>query len=463
MSCVGVILAAGEGTRMKSKLPKVLHKAAGMPLVKWVIDATQQATGQKPILVCGNHRELVEEYCGDLVQYAFQPQRLGSGHAVMCAKEELLQTKAQYCLVLAGDMPLISASTLQKLVDTAMGEQYSGLILSGILEDATGYGRILRDETGQVVAIVEHKDATAQQREIREINSSIYCFRVEDLCGALDQIRPNNAQGEYYLTDVIQILYRQGKKTGALPVEDQEECMGVNDRAQLYEASQKLRQRINNMVMKSGVTLIDASSTYIDSTVRIGRDTIIYPGVVLEGNTQIGEDCILFQGSHIVDSSVGDGTVVENSVVVKSQIGKHTQIGPYAFLRPGSQIGSECRIGDFVEVKNSEIADGSKVSHLSYVGDSQVGRDVNVGCGVVFVNYDGIHKTRTTIGDGAFIGCNTNLISPVKVGDGAYIAAGATITKDVPENSLVIARAREVVKEKGALGRFHHGEHGKKK
>lgn len=463
MNYVGVILAAGEGTRMKSKLPKVLHKAAGLPLVKWVIDAAQQATGRRPILVCGNHRELVQEYCADTVEYAFQEQRLGSGHAVICAKEEILQAKAEYCLVLAGDMPLISADTLSKLLDTAVREQYSALILSGILEDATGYGRIVRDEYGQVTAIVEHKDATEQQREIREVNSSIYCFRVEDLCEALDQITPNNAQGEYYLTDVIQILYGQGKKTGALPVEDQEECMGVNDRVQLEEASRKLRQRINTQWMQNGVTLMDASHTYIDPTVSIGKDTVVYPGVILEGNTTVGEDCTLYQGSHIVDSSIGNGTVVENSVVVQSQIGDRTQIGPYAFLRPGSQIGSECRIGDFVEVKNSEIDDGSKVSHLSYVGDSQVGKDVNVGCGVVFVNYDGIHKTRTTIGDGAFIGCNTNLISPVKVGDGAYIAAGATITRDVPENSLVIARAREVVKEKGALGRFHHGEHGRKK
>lgn len=447
-------MVAGEGTRMKSSTPKVLHKAAGKPLAEWVVEAAVGATERKPILIYGSGGTAVPDYFASRCKYVCQEQRLGSGHAVRTAYDLIAKSESEYCLVMAGDMPLIRKETLEKMMKETEEGCYSALLLSAVFEDATGYGRIVRRADGSVEKIVEHNDATPEERKIKEINASVYCFKTEYLLSAIMKINNNNAKGEYYLTDAIEIINAEGGKIGAMVLDDSDECMGVNDRVQLAQASAVLRRRIVEKIMRTGVTMIDPSSVYIDAEVQIGNDTVIYPGVIIEGSTKIGKNCVLYQGSRIENSEIGDGVTIQNSVVTSSKIGNAAQIGPYAYLRPGSNVGAGCRIGDFVEIKNSKIDDGSKVSHLTYVGDSNVGKDVNIGCGVVFVNYDGAIKARTNIGDGAFIGCNTNLISPVNVGDGAYIAAGSTVTVDIPENALCIARAREVIKPDRAKGRY---------
>ena len=301
---------------------------------------------------------------------------------------------------------------------------------------------------------MEDKDATPEQKKIKELNISIYCFRTDDLIDALGKIGTDNAQHEYYLTDVISVLHGEGKKVDSIVIEDIKESMGVNTRVQLAEAGKALRERINEKLMLSGVTMIDPENTYIDDGVTVGKDTIIYPGVILENGTTVGEGCILYQGSRINGSHIGNGTTVENSVLLEARVGDRTKVGPNAYLRPGTVIGDDCRIGDFVETKNAVIGNGTKVSHLTYVGDARLGEDINIGCGVVFVNYDGTEKNISTVADGAFIGCNTNLVAPVNVGEGAYIAAGTTITRDVPSGSLAIGRVRQSVKEGWARGRY---------
>ena len=451
-----VILAAGNGTRMKSQTPKVLHKAAGRTLVEWVVSAAEEAFPGKPIVIYGAGGDAVPKSLGDRCEYALQAERKGSGHAVMMA-EDLLRG-SDYTVILAGDMPLVRGESIRMLADEAKKGGFDALLLTGILENATGYGRIVRDAAGNVCGIVEEKDASPEQKKIKEVNVSFYCFRTQALLEALGELTPNNAQGEYYLTDCIDILYKKGKKTGGIVLADLEEGEGVNHRAHLARVAAILRSRINERIMLGGATLIDPANTYIDADVTVGQDSVIYPGVILEGNTKIGAGCTLYQGSRIKDSVVEDGAAVQNSVVLESRVGAGAQVGPYAYIRPGTSIGEHCRIGDFVETKNATIANRSKVSHLTYVGDADVGEDVNIGCGVVFVNYNGKEKFRTKVGDRAFIGCNTNLISPGNVGDGAYIAAGATVTKDIPADALCIARARETIKAGWGKGRYPVGK-----
>ncbi len=451
MNCIAVILAAGEGKRMKSATPKVLHQAAGKALAQWVVDAASQATGQKAVLVIGKNADAVKDYFADSVFYAVQEQPLGSGHAVMAAKDYL--TGDGYALVVAGDMPLIQAETLSALVNKTAEEKLGACLLTAVVDDATGYGRIVRGNDGSVSCIVEHKDATEPQRKIREINLSVYCFSLPLLRDALKCLQPNNVQGEYYLTDCIEYISKAGHRIEAVNCGNTDECIGVNDRVQLADAAAKLRRRINRNLMLSGVTIIDPDSTYIDAGVSIGQDAVVYPGVTLEGKTIIGEGAVLYPGSRIADSTIGALTKVQNSVVLNSSVGENSTIGPYAYLRPGSIVGNGCRVGDFVEVKNSVIRDGAKVSHLSYIGDGEIGEKSNIGCGVVFVNYDGKKKSKTIVGKNAFVGCNANLVAPVTVGDGAYIAAGSTVTKDVQEDALCIARSRQTVIEGWAKAR----------
>ena len=454
MNCSVLILAAGEGTRMKSSLPKVLNKAAGLPMAEWVARAAKEATGKRPIVVYGSGGSTVPEYFGDRCSYALQAERKGTGHAVLSAKQAILESGSDHVVVLAGDMPLMRAGSIRRLCEQASSGGYAAMLLTAILPDPTGYGRILRDEKGEVLGIIEHKDASEAQRKIDEVNISVYCFETQALLRSLDKLTPNNKNGEYYLTDTIGLIRAEGGKVGALPLEDYTEGEGVNDKRQLAACSRMLRRRINDAHMLNGVTMIDPETCYIDADVVIGADAVIYPGVVIEGKSVIEEGAVIYQGSRIVNSHVGEGTSVQNSVLIDSSVGAHTQVGPYAYLRPGSNIGDNCRIGDFVEVKNSNIGNGTKVSHLTYIGDGDMGEDINVGCGVVFVNYDGQKKARCKVGDGAFIGCNTNLIAPVEVGEGSYIAAGATVTKDVPADSLLIARARETILPGWAKGRY---------
>lgn len=438
-----VILAAGEGKRMKSSIPKVLHKVCGKEMVNLVIDTMRRSGIEDVNVVIGRGAELVRQ--GTLerkVSYSLQEEQLGTGHAVMCCKDFLIGKNGTVA-VFTGDAPLITEETVTKLINYHEERSFKATILTSIVSDPFGYGRVVRKENDQVLKIVEHKDCSEKELKIDEINAGMYCFDIEALLKSLEKLKNDNAQGEYYITDVIGILESEGAKVGAIPVPF-EETMGVNSRIQLAEAEKVLRKRINYKHMENGVTLIDPDSTYIGMDVSIGKDTIIYPGNVLEGNSQIGDDCILYPNSRIASSRIQNGVTIQCSVILESTIGEGTTVGPFAYIRPETVVGKHTRIGDFVEIKKSTIGDNTKVSHLTYIGDAEVGKGCNFGCGTVVVNYDGKAKYKTIIGDHSFIGCNTNLVSPVKVEDNTYIAAGSTITKEVPEGALAIARAKQV-------------------
>lgn len=441
-----IILAAGEGKRMKSSNPKVLHKICGTEMVNIVIDVIRRAQVSDINVVVGRGAEKVKEATKERkVYYSFQDKQLGTGHAVKCAKD-FLTGKSGTVAIFTGDAPLITEDTIRELLSFHNEENYKATILTSLVDNPSGYGRVIREESGEVLKIVEHKDCSKEELEVKEINSGMYCFDIESLLISLDKIDNNNAQGEYYLPDVIEILKNQGEKIGALPIPF-EETMGVNSRVQLAQAEKVMRDRLNLKHMENGVTLIDPNNTYIDLDVEIGNDTVIFPGNVIQGKTVIKGNCTLYPNSRIEDSVIEENVTVESSVILKSSIGENTTVGPFAYIRPESVIGKSARIGDFVEIKKSTIGDKTKVSHLTYIGDAEVGSGCNFGCGTVVVNYDGKEKNKTIIGDNSFIGCNTNLVSPVKVNDNTYIAAGSTITEEVPEGALAIARAKQVNKE----------------
>ena len=441
-----VILAAGQGTRMKSKLYKVLHSVCGKPMVLHVLEQVASLNAKEIVTVVGHGAEKVKTELGDRTGYALQTEQLGTAHAVMQA-ESLLEGKQGTTIVICGDTPLIKAETMESLIQQHESTGAKASVLTAYLEDPTGYGRIIRNAEGFVEKIVEHKDASEEERQVKEINTGTYCFDNEALFQALKNVSNDNVQGEYYLPDVIEILKSQGELVTAYQTDDFEETLGVNDRVALSQAEKIMKRRINEMHMRNGVTIIDPEQTYIGADVKIGADTILYPGSILKGNTTIGSDCVIGPSSEIENCEVGDGTVLRQSVAVDSQIGKGVTIGPFAHIRPQSQISDEVRVGNFVEIKKSVIGKGSKASHLGYIGDAEIGEGVNFSCGSITVNYDGKNKFKTTIGDHAFIGCNSNLIAPVEIGKGAMIAAGSTINKDVPGNALSIARSRQVNKE----------------
>ncbi|MBR6400815.1 MAG: bifunctional UDP-N-acetylglucosamine diphosphorylase/glucosamine-1-phosphate N-acetyltransferase GlmU [Firmicutes bacterium] len=439
-----VILAAGQGTRMKSKVPKVLHKIIDKPMVDYVIDESIKAGASDICVIVGHQSAMVKAMIGDRVKFGLQTEQLGTGHAVMQAGDFLKGGKA--VAVLCGDTPLIRAETLQKLAQKHNSEGNDVTVVSMILDEPFGYGRVIR--SGESFdKIVEQKDANDEEKACKEVNTGVYIFDGDKLLDAFDKLTNNNSQGEYYLTDTLEIIKNNGGKVGIMVAEDADEFLGVNSKLQLGEAAQIMKRRINAYHMLNGVTLQDPENTYIGKDVKIGADTLILPGCYIEGNTEIGEDCIIGPNSRITSSKINNCVTVQNSTMIDAFVDNYTTVGPYAYLRPNSKIGEHVRIGDFVEIKNSSIDDGTKVSHLTYVGDSDVGKCVNFGCGTVTVNYDGKNKFRCKIGDNVFIGCNTNLVAPVEVGDHAYTAAGSTITNDVPGDSLAIARSRQENKE----------------
>lgn len=436
-----LILAAGQGTRIKSNFPKVLHKVCGKEMVNHVIDNMRESDIEDVNVIIGKGAELVKKSTESRnVSYSLQEEQLGTGHAVKCAKE-FLQGKDGVVAVFAGDAPLTKIETINKLMEEHISKNNSATLLSAYVEDPTGYGRIIRDGD-EVLKIVEHKDCNEEELKVNEMNAAMYCFDIKDLLSSLEELSNNNNQGEYYLTDVISILKNKSKRVGAV-VTDYEDTIGVNSRAQLAEAEEILRNRINKYHLDNGVTLIDPRSTYIGSDVKIDKDTIIYPNNIIEGKTEIGEGCTILQNCRIKDSIVKDGANIEASIILESTVGSNTSVGPFAYIRPGSTIGSEVKIGDFVEVKNSTIGNETKVAHLTYIGDAEVGTGCNFGCGTVIVNYDGKKKHKTIIGNNSFIGCNTNLVSPIEVEDNTYIAAGSTITSRVEEGDLAVARAKQ--------------------
>ena len=419
MNFKAIILAAGKGTRMKSKYPKVVHKVCGKEMVNHVISVSKKSGVNDIVAILGHESDVVKEKLPKDTMIAMQTEQLGTGHAVMMAKEYINDNDT--IVVLCGDTPLVKEETLKRLFDYHIEHGYHATVLTTTVDNPTGYGRIIRDENKDLLKIVEQKDANEEEKKAKEINSGIYCFNGKSLRESLDLLDNNNAQGEYYLTDTIKIMRDKGQKVGAFNGSTIEELMGVNSRVELSKAEEIMRRRIN--------------------------DTIVYPGAMLRGNTKIGTNCVIGMNCSITNSQIGNYTEVQSSTIVDSTVGENTTVGPYAYLRPNSNIGNNVKIGDFVEVKNATIEDNSKASHLSYIGDAHVGKDVNIGCGVVFVNYDGKNKFKSTVKDGAFIGSNSNLVAPVTVEEKGYIATGSTITNDVPQGALAVARERQVIKE----------------
>ncbi|WP_284140721.1 MULTISPECIES: bifunctional UDP-N-acetylglucosamine diphosphorylase/glucosamine-1-phosphate N-acetyltransferase GlmU [unclassified Virgibacillus] len=441
-----VILAAGQGTRMKSKLYKVLHPVLGRPMVQHVIDQIKKVNINEIVTVVGFGAEKVKEIVGDDSAFVLQEEQLGTGHAVIQA-EQLLKGKHGTTLVVCGDTPLITSETFNKLFEHHEREGAKATILTSKAPDPTGYGRVIRDENNEVKRIVEHKDANEKEKQVDEINTGTYCFDNQALFQALQEVSNDNSQGEYYLPDVIEILKNKSEKVSAYLSPNFDETIGVNDRVSLSKAELTMKRRINENHMRNGVTIMDPDHTYIAPEVIIEQDVVIYPGSIIKGSTVIKSHVEIGPHSEITNCDIGEGTVLKQSVATDSKIGERVKIGPFAHIRPEAMIGNEAKIGNFVEIKKAELGDNSKVSHLSYIGDAQVGRNVNVGCGTITVNYDGKNKFLTTIEDDAFIGCNSNLIAPVTIGKGSYVAAGSTITRDVPDDALSIAREKQTNKE----------------
>lgn len=456
MGNIAIIMAAGEGKRMHSTLPKVMHRVGGRPMIDCVMDAAAGATDEKPVVVVGNGREQVISYLGDRAHIAIQEEQKGTGHAVMMAMDYLKKADG-YAIVLAGDMPLLQPDTIAQLCRETREREYDATIITSIVQDPSGYGRVVRLSDYTVSSIVEERDADEKTRGIKEINSSVYCFKTGLLIDCLGRLSNHNRQGEYYLTDVVSMMVAMGKRVGAMTVSE-EESMGVNNRIQLAEAETALRMHTACKLMDAGVTLVDPENTYIDSRAQIGSDTIIYPGVIIEGKCTVGEGCLIYSGTRLSKSDVGNGCTIDHSVLVQAEVGDNANIGPFAYLRPGTRLHNDCKVGDFVEIKNATIGDGTKIPHLTYVGDATLGKKVNIGCGTAFANYDGKNKFHTTIGDNCFIGCNNVLVSPVELHDGAYTAAGSTITGDVPSGALAVARAKQSIKEGWADKRREEGK-----
>ncbi|HBR16845.1 MAG: UDP-N-acetylglucosamine diphosphorylase/glucosamine-1-phosphate N-acetyltransferase [Deltaproteobacteria bacterium RIFCSPLOWO2_12_FULL_43_16] len=456
-----IILAAGLGKRMKSDIPKVLHPVAGRPMLFYPIEVVKSLGIDKVVVIVGHKAEEVINTLQEVrsqesgvrsqnksqIQFVKQEPQLGTGNAVLCAEDSLKDWKGNV-LILSGDVPLITRESILGLLDLHAQKKASISFISAIVENPTGYGRVVRDKKRSVIRIVEDKDASPKEKANNEINTGIYYISVPFLFSSLKKIKKENAQGEYYLPDLIGMAVKQKKRVAALTHINAAEVMGINNRIELSEANEEMRERINNELMLSGVTLIAPETAYIHKGVKIGRDTTIYPNVFLEGNSSIGDGCLIEEGCKIINSTIGDNSSVKShSVIESSQVGQNVSIGPFARLRPESVIEDTAKVGNFVEIKKSRLGRGTKANHLSYIGDAIIGKDVNIGAGTITCNYDGIKKHQTTIEDGAFIGSDTQLVAPVKVGKNAYIGSGSTITKNVPAGSLALSRPEQRIVE----------------
>lgn len=447
MRRLALVLAAGEGTRMRSALPKVLHRVCGRTMLSWVLETLGELRGSGHIdgvvVVIGSGADEVRKEVGERGACVVQEERRGTGHAVMAAAPCLDAEGAEEILVLTADSPLLTASTLRGLCEVHEAEGAAVTMLGAVLEDPTGYGRVLRDASGAVTGIVEETEAGPEEKAIREVNTSTYVFRWAELRGVLPRLGDDNAKGEFFLTDTVGLLAGEGGRVAAYITTDAREVLGVNSRAHLAEAQAIMRARINRRWMEEGVTMEDPSTVYIDADVSIGADTLLRPLVVLEGATSVGRGCRLGPNAHIADSRLGDGVTVEQAVVRECELEDGVSVGPFASLRPGSVFRAGSKAGTFVETKKTEVGRGSKIPHLSYMGDARIGKDVNVGAGSITCNYDGREKHPTVIEDGAFIGSDTMLIAPVRVGKGAVTGAGSAISVDVPDGALGVERSRQ--------------------
>ncbi len=446
MKCA-IILAGGKGTRMKSTLPKVMCEIIFEPMISYVIRAVKLAGAKDICVITGYAHEIIENYLPKDIETALQEPQLGTGHAVMQAREFISKHKDDDILILNGDGPLMDADTINKAYEYHKQNDNSITLVSAIADDLEGIGHIKRDENGTLLRIVEHKDANEEEKLIRESNAGVYWFKGADLLYALDNITNNNVQNEYYLTDSLEILIRANKNAGAYVCENNESVLGANDRKQLNNLNTIMRRNINDNLMLNGVDIPCTDGVMIGIDVKIGNETKILPNTIITGNTVIGDNCVIGPNTYIDNSTIGNSVILDNCKITDSTIEDGVDCGPFVKVRANSVLKKGIHIGNFVEVKNSIIGEGTKAAHLTYIGDSDVGSKVNFGCGTITSNFDGKVKSRCKIGDGAFIGCNTNLVAPVEVGDKAYIAAGSTITDDIPENALSVARARQVNKE----------------
>ncbi|MHB1652475.1 MAG: bifunctional UDP-N-acetylglucosamine diphosphorylase/glucosamine-1-phosphate N-acetyltransferase GlmU [Desulfitobacteriaceae bacterium] len=439
-----VVMAAGKGKRMKSKLPKVMHALAGKPLIEHVLKTVSQIGIERPLVILGHGRQRVEEKIANRAQIVVQAEQLGTGHAILQALPYLKDVED--VLVLSGDQPLLKPETLKELLNLHYNQGAAATVLTAVFEEPFGYGRIFR-EGPRLLKIIEEKDATSEERLVKEINTGTYCFNVALLREALSRITPQNAQGEYYLTQVFDILLRENAKVLTHLTLDAGEALGINSRSQLAEAEKIYRYRILEYWMTEGVTIVDPSSTFIEAEVELSSDVTLLPFTFLQGKTKIAEDAVIGPQVVLEDCLCAKGCEIMHSVARQSVVGEGCTVGPFAYLRPGTELEAGVKVGDFVEIKNSKIGQGSKIPHLSYIGDAQIGKSVNIGAGTITCNYDGVKKHPTVIGDNSFIGSNSNLVAPLNVGEGAFIGAGSTIAKDVPARALAVERSRQVIKE----------------
>jgi len=444
-----IILAAGEGKRMRSRQPKILHRLCGRPLVGYPLRLAR-TFADRVVMVVPPSADDVAQVAGEGVLTVVQRERLGTGHAVVQAKDACGEGTI---LVLPGDMPLLTVETIERLLNHHKAASAAATLLTAIVDNPAGYGRVLR-QRGRVARIVEDRDATDDQKKINEIGTSVYCFDARRLWSALAEVRPDNDQGEYYLTDVVAILSRAGATVEAVTVADPSEAQGVNDRKQLAAVAVVQRRRILDRLMESGVTIVDPASTYIEDTVTIGPDTVVQPQTVIEGATVIGSECVIGAGSHVSGSRLADRVVLKPySIIEEAAIDEDATLGPFCHLRPGCHIGAGAEIGNFAELKKSRVGKKTKIHHVSYMGDATLGERVNVGAGTITCNYDGQRKHPTVIGDGVFVGTNSSLVAPLTIGEGAYVAAGSVITRDVPPGALALERSPQVVKDGWAAKR----------